>query len=261
MLFRPFAAWAVAFSLFCAAPDPAHAFQVSPLVMEMDSVGARARMNFTVVNNSDRPMPVEFDVARFTMDENGQLSESDGSADFLVFPPQAIVAPFGRQTVRLEWLGEPLLAQSQHYYVTSKQLPVQTQPRAGAGTTLSVRLAFNIRALVNVKPPQGAPDLRVASAGIERDAQGVARIYGVIENLSNVHGSIGQSRVRLSARDAAGAEIWSFTPTPGDLGVRVGSGVAPALGRRRYVFPFELPPEIGARAVGASVEISGQRPR
>ncbi len=249
------------FSLFVMFSMPlaeVSAMQVNPLVIEMESVGSRSRGNISISNPSNRPLPVEFEIQRFKVDSNGDVVIlGNGEDDFLIFPPQAIVQPFGRQNVRVQWLGNPDIAASEHFYIVAKQVPVEVDRTQ----KVFVQIVFNIRTMVNVKPPIGDPALSVSASGIESDEKGQRRIWATINNASSVHAALGQSTLRLSALDGSGAVLWSINPNASQRGSRIGVGLVPAKGSRRYVFPFEIPADVAARATAARVEITARRPR
>lgn len=246
------------FMLAASYTIPVEAMQVTPLSVEMESVGIASRASLLVRNTREIDLPVEFSVVRFTLDENGERTEfDDAEDDFLIFPPQAIIKPYGQQTVRVQWLGDPTLAKSQHYYITAKQVPVETE----STERFRIQLVFNIRSLVSVKPAAGAPSVSVLGAQVITDEDGEKRVQATLENRSNVHATLRQSNISLTVYDAAGTPIWSKTPNLPERQQRIGVGILQANARRNYVFPYELPAEIAARASRAQVEISTQRPR
>lgn len=94
----------------------AWAMRVSPMVVELSTRGAGASARVEVGNVGSVPLPFETAITRLTFEDDGSITETPADEDFLVFPPQGLVAVNGRQMVRLQWVGAPDLEASQAYY-------------------------------------------------------------------------------------------------------------------------------------------------
>ena len=136
--------------LLLSAASAATAMTVSPMQVEMISAGARSRAQVSVVNNSDRPMPVEAVLQRLTLDENGKQKVSKAGEDFLVMPPQAMIPPGATQNFRIQWLGDPMMAQSQSFILAINQVPVKLPDRQAG-----VQFVMGLGVMVNVAPAAG----------------------------------------------------------------------------------------------------------
>ena len=60
---------------------------------------------------------------------------------------QAMIQPGQTQTFRVQYVGDPDLARSKHYYVTVAQLPVQMPQGQSA-----IQILYNFQVLVSVSP-------------------------------------------------------------------------------------------------------------
>lgn len=143
----------------------AWAMRVSPMVVELSTKGAGTSARIEVGNVGSVPLPFETAITRLTFEDDGSITETPADEDFLVFPPQGLVAVNGRQMVRLQWVGAPDLEASQAYYLAVRQLPV-SQDRAPSedGGSIAVQVLYNMKALVVVAPPGAEPDVKVESA-------------------------------------------------------------------------------------------------
>jgi len=242
-----FAALLLAFALaLVSVGAPAVAMGVSPTHVEMTSAGRAARAQITVTNDGAQPMPVEIGVERVSLDEGGRRQGRKAGESFLVFPPQALIAPGASQVFRLQWVGEPALARSESFMIYVNQIPLR-MPKGGSG----VQLALSMGVLVNVAPPQGQPSLQLVNTSVASE-KGRRRPAIVVENASNVHALLPSSRVRLSA---AG---WSKVLEPADLSSGIGIGLVEPGKRRRFVLPVDLPASVSQ--VQASLEyLPGRR--
>lgn len=211
------------------APD-AKAFSVSPTHIELTSVGREGRSQIVVRNTNSVPLPIEVTIDKFKLDENGRRRNVRAGDDFLVFPAQALIAPGGTQVFRLQWVGEPMLAESQSYIVNMSQIPVR-MPRGRSG----LQVAVSFGALVNVKPPRSFAKLDLVSTEIVTDRSGRRFPMVTVSNPSHVHALFTKSTVRLSGNG------WDLTLPPGELEQKVGIGLVQPGSRRKFVLPFPVP--------------------
>lgn len=232
---------AIAVSAVTLAPQPATAMSVSPVVVEMSSTGGNSRATLQVVNDSAKPLPVEIQISRVELDANGQQKLTPAGDEFLVFPPQVMVAPGATQVFRLQWVGEPVIPASRSYIFSINQVPVKMAPGKSG-----VQIVFNFGAVVNVAPPQGQRDLKVVGSGVGRDAKGELRPAVTVTNPGNMHALLSDATVRLSS----GA--WSKTLTPAELRQSLGVGLVQPGKQRRFLLPVDLPR--GVTQVVAQVE-------
>jgi fimbrial chaperone protein len=143
---------AAVIAVLCAfsAPAPLSAQSsvgVEPLLLEVRP-GASAAMRMR--NNGQSPSTVEVRVFERLIDENGVQTRRDADDDFLIFPPQAIVAPQSLQVFRLQPLN-PAEAQSRSYFVSIRQVPV-VLPTVEGETGARVQLLFAFDSAVHVVP-------------------------------------------------------------------------------------------------------------
>jgi P pilus assembly chaperone PapD len=221
---------------------------VSPVHLEMTSVGARARSQVTVTNDSSAPLPVEASLQRLTVDENGESKLAPGGGDeFVLFPPQALIPPGGTQVFRVQWVGEPMLDSSQSFLLSLSQIPVKA-PKGQRG----VQIAMSFGAIINVAPPQGLPELKLVGTGVATDKQGKRHPTITVENPTRIHALLPQSTIHLSG---AG---WSETLTPGALSQSIGIGLVQPGRRRKFILPVELPANV--TNVEASLDFKPKRP-
>jgi fimbrial chaperone protein len=238
------ALWAAALLIFAAAP--AAATSVSPIQLEMTSAGAASRTQVTVTNSSQAPLALETALQRLELGENGEEKLTRAGDEFLVFPPQAMVAPGGTQVFRVQWVGEPRLERSQSFRLALSQIPVKLPH-----TKSAVQVVMSIGVLVNVAPPQGVPELRLVGTGITAEKARKPKPTITVENATPVHALLEQATVKLSSGS------WSQTLSPGEIGQKIGSGLVQPGKRRKFILPIELPP--GVTKVEASIDFKPKR--
>lgn len=225
----------------------ANAMSVSPTQIEMLSAGKAGQSRITVVNTSAQPLPVEAVITRAAIDENGSAKTTVAGDEFLVLPPQAIIAPGAAQVFRVQWLGEPLLAASESFYLHFHQIPLKLK----TATLGLVQIVFSLGVMINVAPPQGQGALTVVGTGVSVDKAGNRHPTVTVENASNVHALLPQSTIQISGGG------WSETLTPGMLSQTVGIGIVQPGKRRKFILPGNIPP--GVASVQASVDYRPKR--
>lgn len=224
----------------CAAA-PAHALSVTPITLEMSSAGKGARAVITLSNPSAEPTAVEPTFERVTLDENGKTKREPVAGEhFLLLPLQALLPPGASQTFRLQWVGPPDIPQSESYFVTFNQLPVQGLAKR---TGLTVLAGFSVA--VNVSPPQARPDIVLVYAAIDR-TEGKTRPALTVQNPTAAHALLRHATITLTA-DGTTYRLDGET-----FAQAYGNGLLQPWSKRRFILPIDLPP--GTRSVTASID-------
>jgi fimbrial chaperone protein len=232
---------ALAVAAAVAAPSPrAHAMTVQPVVLDLQVAGKGMSQVVTVENTFTTPLPVEMRIEELNFDENGAHSTGKDPGDLLVFPPQALIQPGQTQTFRVQYVGDPALAKSKHYYVTVAQLPVKLPEGQSA-----IQILYNFQVLVSIAPQGAKPALHIVSAAIGKNEAGKPVPVIVVNNPSTAHGYLSQGRLRIVEKDAAGKEIFRRTIPGPEIQQTIGFGLVTAGQTRRVTVPVVLPAEGG----------------
>jgi fimbrial chaperone protein len=213
---------------------------VQPVVLNLSPGGRTMTQVVTVTNSFTYPLAVELRTEELGFDANGVRGTGRESNDLLIFPPQAMIQPGQTQTFRIQYVGDPALARSKHYYVTVAQLPVQLQQGQSA-----VQVLYNFQVLVSVAPTGAKPAIKVDRAEIERTANGNSVPAITFSNASAAHGYLSSGRLRIVQRDASGRETFRRVFTAPEVQQAIGYGLIGAGQSRRVVLPFELPAATG----------------
>ena len=229
-----------------ASAPVANAMTVTPTQIEMASTGRSSRSVITVVNDGTDALPVELVIKRATLDEAGTPKTSPADNEFLIMPPQALIAPGATQNFRIQWLGEPLLDASETFLIYVNQIPVKLPRRTSA-----VQIVISMGVMVNVAPPRGEPALDVVGSGVVIDKAGRRHPTITVRNPTNVHALFSQATVHVTSGD------WSQTMTSGELAQSIGIGLVQPGHRRRFVLPAVLPANV--KSVRSSLEFKPRR--
>ena len=229
-----------------ALDAPAAAMGITPLQLEMTSIGQTSRSQLSVTNDSDNPLPVEASIEKLTLEEDGTRKTVKAGSEFLVFPPQAVIPPRTTQVFRVQWVGEPMLAKSESFVLTMKQLPLRLPGSKGA---VQVVMAFGV--IVDVAPQKGVPSLKIVGTGVATGKDGKRHPTITVENASNTHALLPQSTIALSSGQ------WSKSLDAGAM-QQVGIGLVQPGKRRKFVLPVDLP--AGVNSVQASLDFKPRKP-
>lgn len=147
------------------ASTSALAMRVAPMVSELTTSGAGAVARIEVGNVGSNALPFETSITRIDFDEAGKLIETPADEDFIVFPPQGLVPVSGRQVVRVQWIGPADIPTSQAYYLSVRQLPVETDPSKipDSNASVAIDILYTMKSLIVVAPPSARPEVEVVS--------------------------------------------------------------------------------------------------
>ena len=167
-----------------------------------------------------------------TIEADGTRIGRDDPSDIVVFPPQAVIQAGQTQTFRIQYVGDPVLARSKHYYATVAQVPVR-----GREGESGVQVVFNFQVLVNVGPQGVKPALRVQSAEIGRDEGGQPVPVVTLANECATYGFLSRGSLRIIERDRSGREIFHRTLSGPEIAQSVGMGLISSGQQRRFTLP------------------------
>ena len=217
-------------------PAPALAMTVQPVVINLTTAGRGMTQVITVENTFATALPVELRVQELVVDDEGVRITNVDPGDLLVFPPQALIEPGQTQSFRVQYVGDPALAASKHYYVTVAQLPVKLPEGQSA-----IQILYNFQVLVSVAPTGVKPDLSIESAEIGHNAEGKPVPVLHLKNASAAHGYLSDGRLRIVQKDASGKEVFRQSLSGPEVQQTIGFGLVGANQTRRISVPIELP--------------------
>jgi fimbrial chaperone protein len=235
-LLRSFGGAVVAVAIAAAVSVAAYAMVVQPVVIDLTTSGRTMSQVITVENTFDKPLPVEMRIEGLELTPDGVNATGKDPGELSVFPPQTLIQPGQRQSFRVQYVGDPALARSKHYFVTAAQLPVQTND-----TQSNVQLLYNFQVLVSVSPDGTKPTLSIASAEIGKDAEGNPAPVIVVANASAAHGYLSRGRVRVLQFAPDGKEIFRKEISGPELQQTLGYGLIGGGQTRRMTLPMRLP--------------------
>lgn len=229
------------------------AMSVNPVVLDMKAAGSQTRTQINVINTLTYELPVEITINEIVMDENGKTTaKKAGAENFLIFPPQALIKSGATQVFRVQWVGEPDIAESKTYMFSVAQLPVELDKGVNG-----IQLLYNFQVVANVAPAKAKPELSLLGTDIKVDDKGVPHPVLSVQNSGAAHAYVSATRLKLEMLDKAGKSIWKQTYEPSELGQTLGLGLVQPGKKRNLVLPFKLPQKDGT--IKASFRYIGRR--
>ncbi len=241
-----------ALTMFCAAIAPvqvAQAMTVQPVVIDLQTAGRQMSTVITVENTFATQLPVELSVQELELTPDGVKQTGNDPGDLMIFPPQTIIEPGQTQTFRLQYVGDPALAKSKHYYVTVAQLPVKLPEGQSA-----IQILYNFQVLVSVTPAGAKPQITVQSAELGKNAAGKPIAVLTVANDSAAHGYLANGRLRLVQKDAAGKQVFSKNLSGAEIQQSMGFGLIGGGQARKVSVPVELPSAEGSVEASFSLD-------
>lgn len=234
----------LALTMFCAALAPVHAAQamtVQPVIVDLQTAGRQMSQVITVENTFANPLPVEIGIQQLEFTADGVKQTGTDPGDLLVFPPQALIEPGQTQTFRVQYVGDPALARSRHYYLTVAQLPVKLPEGQSA-----IQILYNFQVLVSVAPMGVKPALSIQGTAIEKNDAGKPMPVVTVANTSEAHGYLSTGSLRIIERDASGKEIFRRSLSGAEIQQTMGFGLIGGGQTRKIRVPVELPQAEGS---------------
>lgn len=241
-----------ALTMFCAAILPAQtalAMTVQPVVIDLQTAGRDMSQVITVENTFATPLPVELTVQELELGTDGVKQTGKDPDDLLVFPPQAIIQPGQTQTFRVQYVGDPALASSKHYYVTVAQLPIKLPEGQSA-----IQILYNFQVLISVAPSGQKPKIAIQGAEIGKTPDGKPVAVLTVTNSSTAHGYLSNGRIRLTEKDKSGAQVFSQTLSGAQIQQTMGFGLIGGGQTRKVTVPLVLPTAEGTVEASFSLE-------
>lgn len=229
---RPRRIWPAALALASlVAASPCAALQFTPFVQDFAPQGREARRTYSLENDGDAPIAVQVRMVERRMALDGSEQNLDAEDDFVVFPPQLVLQPGERRTVRVQWIGDPAPTVELAYRIIVEQLPVDFGGPARTG--LNVQLLVRYEGAVYIAPPGVAGAAALEAVEPVEGGGGAKRLAVTVVNRGTAHTVLRSPRLALKSQRDSSAATLPAERLDGLRGENVLAG-----GRRRFVLPW-----------------------
>jgi fimbrial chaperone protein len=231
------------FAILCSSPAFAGAgFQLSPPAVEFRPTGRDIAKNFYVKSTGDEPVAVQVAVSTWEVAPDGTETNLPDDENFLVYPPQMILAPGVEQVVRVTWVGDSQVPKELAYRVAFEQVPVnlaKVTERVDEQIRVSLSVVFKYVAAAYITPQGAKPEIVIESSEPQENPDGSKDLVLVFHNQGTARGFLNDSTIRLSSVTSPDMTIIiSGSQIRDDKGSVILAG-----NKRRFVLPWpkELP--------------------
>ena len=169
------------------------AFNFSPMSQTIEVEGKRNGAQFLIENDSSTNIAVELTVKSRQMNENGEETLSD-TKEVTIFPPQIIIPPNEKRTVRVTYNVKDVPETEKSYRVIAEQLPLKVDEKTKNEAGIKMLMKY-VAALYAAAPntKSGVKLLSHASDGKEMKL--------VIENKGQRHQLINNPIIKYLSQD------------------------------------------------------------
>lgn len=225
---------AVLAGLLGLMPAVVQAARVTPMIVELEPTGGRSVARIELSNPGQNDFPVEVQMFRGVITEDGELQLTPADEEFLLFPAQIVVPPTSQQVFRVQYIGEPELAKSEVFYMKIRQIPLPIPANES-----KVQVVVNFNVLVNVVPDGVAAQPFVESIrSVERE--GIPGVEVRVSNQGTRYFMAGTLPWQISGTTTSG-EAFDVRRTPEEMASAIGVGVVAPDRARIFFVPLEQP--------------------
>ncbi|MBB1406362.1 molecular chaperone [Pseudoalteromonas sp. K222D] len=162
------------------------AFQVQPMVAELESMGSQSQQTMRILNTSNEPLTIEVSAHDLLITEEGNEDLVSNEEDFLIIPMTTIIPPGKSQSVIIRYIGEPIIEASKAYRITVNQVAVDV----AEGTTSGFGMSVSFKTLFNVVPKNAEAKLVIKSK--TQESNDIWKV--LLENTGNKYIRLTQSQ-------------------------------------------------------------------
>ena len=156
-----------------------YSFTFSPMSQSIDLSENQKGTQYLIENSTSEPMAVELSVQERSMDSKGEETLTD-TKEMMILPPQMIVPPGDKRTVRVNWIGKEAPKSEKNFRVIAEQLDldVNQKPKKKGG----VKMLLKYMATLYLTPKDADAKISIPEfTSTEKD------LKLVIENTGNKH--------------------------------------------------------------------------
>lgn len=135
------------------------AFKFSPMTQSIRLDQGQSKAKFEVENNTNEPIPVVISVVERIQlpDGSEELPKTD---DLKAFPPQLIVPPKAKRSIRVDWRGDKKFATEKSYRVVAEQVPLKIGKKEDQDAG-GIKMLLRYQSALYIDPGKTSSDLVV----------------------------------------------------------------------------------------------------
>ena len=175
--------------LLIAVSSATSAFEVSPMSATINADKGKKEMKFSIDNNSDELTAIEITTAKRVIDDLGKETLVD-SEDFYIYPPQLILKPLEKRTIKVKWIGENKPHIEEAYRIIVEQLPIELEEKSTSGITL----LFKYETALYLDPGNTEADINIDHFSLQNEDLTI-----VINNTGTKHQALNDHQLIITS--------------------------------------------------------------
>lgn len=164
-------------------------FNFSPMTQTISLDNNQTSTQYLIENNSKNTIPVTVKVV-------GRIQKEDGKEDLpqtkliQVFPPQLIIPPGEKKTIRVNWLGSKEIKSEEAFRIIAEQVPLDIDKK-NAKNSGGIKMLLRYMNALYVTPKDAKSNLSIKAYGQKNKL----RVY--IQNTGNSHQYLKNVRIKF----------------------------------------------------------------
>lgn len=178
-------------------------FNFNPMSQSIELGENQKSAQFFIENDSFEKMAVELSVKERKMDENG-VETLPATNELTVFPPQMIIPPKEKRTIRVNWLGRKDLLEERSFRVIAEQLPLKVDEKTKKKS--GIQMLMKYMAALYITPKDAEPKLKVLSH--QKSGKDLSIL---LENEGNKHQVLAKPLITFGKKSLKGEDLPGLT--------------------------------------------------
>ncbi|WP_408096929.1 molecular chaperone [Peredibacter sp. HCB2-198] len=148
---------------------------------------------YLIENDSDQKMAIELSVKERKMDEKGEETISP-TTEMTIFPPQIIIQPGDKRTIRVNWIGKDVPSSEKNFRVIAEQLDLKVDNKTKNKS--GVKMLMKYMATLYLTPEDAQANLSISA--FEKKGN---ELILTIENSGNRHKILAEPKITFASDD------------------------------------------------------------
>lgn len=178
--------------------NPANAYDVRPIVIQLSPEGAGSTQSVIISNSHDEPIAIEVRAYHRVQKPDGTEDREPEDDDIIITPPQLVIAPGASQAVRVRWVGDPNPPRELAFRLITDQLPINLTTQSRDDFTANVSVNYRYEAALYVTPRNARPEARIDRASPVTGADGAQMLELDIVSEGTRRASLDKPKVVLT---------------------------------------------------------------
>lgn len=153
-------------------PTKSHAYDMTPIVIQLSPTGAGSVQSVILTNTHDVPIAIEVRAFTRTQNPDGTEERAEEDEDLILTPPQMVIAPKASQNFKVRWVGDPSPDAELSYRLVTTQLPIDFRKERAGEVSVNVSMNYRYEAALYIVPPASEPSVKLTGVQPVVDAEG-----------------------------------------------------------------------------------------